>query len=63
MATEYNDLKEKLQAPIRNARNVVIRQSLSDRFLEAFQQHVDGNPVYHKPPDVVTAQIYYRNIP
>ena len=46
---EYSDLKDKLQTPIRTARDVVIRQSLSDRFLDAFRRQVESNPAYHKP--------------
>lgn len=45
-STDYGDLREKLQAPIRNARNVVIHQSLSDKFLEAFKEQVSHNEVY-----------------
>lgn len=45
-STDYGDLREKLQAPIRNARNVVIHQSLSDKFLEAFKEQVSQNEVY-----------------
>lgn len=52
-ATEYSDLKEKLHSPIRMARDVVIKQSLSDRFLDAFKKQVDQNEVYVKPPDMV----------
>ena len=40
---EYNDLKDRLNAPIRNARNIVIHQTLGDRFLEAFKQQVASN--------------------
>ena len=49
-AVEYSDLKDKLQTPIRAARDVVIRQSLSDRFLAAFREQVESNPVYRNPP-------------
>ena len=43
---DYGDLREKLQAPIRNARNVLIHQSLSDRFVEAFRYQVEQNEKY-----------------
>lgn len=46
-STDYGDLREKLQAPIRNARNVVIHQSLSDKFIEAFKEQVAQNDAYH----------------
>ncbi|XP_068745791.1 E3 ubiquitin-protein ligase TM129-like [Montipora capricornis] len=45
-STDYGDLREKLQAPIRNARNVVIHQSLSDRFIDAFKEQVSQNERY-----------------
>lgn len=51
-AMEYSDLKEKLRSPIVNARNVVIRQSLTDRFLEAFRHQVALNHVYRKSADL-----------
>ena len=45
-STDYGDLREKLQAPIRNARNVVIHQSLSDKFIEAFKEQVSQNETH-----------------
>ncbi|CAH1784509.1 unnamed protein product [Owenia fusiformis] len=51
-ATEYSDLKDKLTAPIRHAQDVIIRQSLSDRFLAAFREQVSENRPYPKPPDM-----------
>ncbi|KAI8777681.1 E3 ubiquitin-protein ligase TM129-like [Biomphalaria glabrata] len=53
---ELGDLKEKLQAPIRNARNIVIQQSLSDRFLKSFKEFVDSNPIYVLPPTMEVEQ-------
>jgi len=41
---EYGDFREKLAAPIRNVRNVVIQQTLSDRFVQVFREHVAQNP-------------------
>lgn len=49
---EYSDLRTKLQAQIQNARNIVVRQSLSDQFLEAFHHTVSLNPVFHPQPHV-----------
>lgn len=43
LSTDYGELREKIQAPIRNARNIIIHQSLTDRFLEAFRQQVEEN--------------------
>ncbi|MFT7797451.1 E3 ubiquitin-protein ligase TM129 [Arapaima gigas] len=48
-STEYGELREKLHAPIRNAANVVIHQTLSDLFLEAFKSHVEINQPYLLP--------------
>ncbi|XP_070540927.1 E3 ubiquitin-protein ligase TM129-like [Ptychodera flava] len=50
---EYNDLKDKLSAPIRNVRNILIHQSLTDKFLETFRDQVQLNPVYHLPSNAV----------
>ncbi|KAJ8382467.1 hypothetical protein SKAU_G00032450 [Synaphobranchus kaupii] len=48
-STEYGELREKLHAPIRNAANVVIHQTLSDLFLETFKSHVEVNQIYSLP--------------
>uniref|UniRef100_A0A8D2PQL1 Transmembrane protein 129 n=1 Tax=Zosterops lateralis melanops TaxID=1220523 RepID=A0A8D2PQL1_ZOSLA len=48
-STEYGELREKLRAPISNAANVVIHQSLSDLFLETFTSLVEINQTYHVP--------------
>ncbi|XP_005112710.1 E3 ubiquitin-protein ligase TM129 [Aplysia californica] len=53
---ELGDLKEKLQAPIRNARNIVIHQSLSDMFLKAFREQVEQNPTFSPPPSMEIEQ-------
>ena len=44
-AMEYKDMKDRLNAPIRNARDIVINQSLSDLFLNAFREQVEANGV------------------
>ncbi|XP_013403390.1 E3 ubiquitin-protein ligase TM129 [Lingula anatina] len=49
---EYGDLKEKLQAPVRNAREIVIHQSLGDRFLLAFKEQIDKNARFNVAQDV-----------
>ncbi|XP_050395873.1 E3 ubiquitin-protein ligase TM129 isoform X2 [Patella vulgata] len=51
-ALEYGDLKEKLHLPVRNVRSIVIQQSLSDKFIEAFRQQVSENAVYTLPSDM-----------
>uniref|UniRef100_A0A8B9UZ53 Transmembrane protein 129, E3 ubiquitin ligase n=1 Tax=Anas zonorhyncha TaxID=75864 RepID=A0A8B9UZ53_9AVES len=48
-STEYGELREKLRAPISNAANVVIHQSLSDLFLETFTSLVETNQPYSVP--------------
>ena len=50
---DYTDLKDKLQRPVRTAQNVIIHQSLSDRFVAAFTTQVQNNTVYNKPSDMV----------
>lgn len=52
-ALDFRDLKDKVSMPIVNARNVVIQQTLTDRFLETFRQQVHSNQTYtipHGPP-------------
>ncbi|XP_061691170.1 E3 ubiquitin-protein ligase TM129 isoform X2 [Syngnathoides biaculeatus] len=48
-STEYAELREKVHAPIRNSASVVIRQTISELFLETFQAHVDLNQPYLLP--------------
>lgn len=48
-ALEYRELKDKLQAPVRNARDIVVIQSLSEQFLQAFADQIAQNPVFHIP--------------
>ncbi|XP_064383296.1 transmembrane protein 129-like [Halichondria panicea] len=47
---QYSQLTDKLQAPIRTARTVLIQQSLSDRFISAFREQVQRNGMYQIPP-------------
>ncbi|CAG0901470.1 unnamed protein product [Darwinula stevensoni] len=46
-STEYADLRGKLRRSPLNVRNVVIRQTLSDRFVTAFESQVRLNPPVH----------------
>ena len=48
-ALQYGELKEKLQAPLREARGVIIRQSLDDQFIVAFEKQVEQNGYYDLP--------------
>ena len=43
---DFRDLKDKLQAPVQNARQILIQQSLSEKFIQAFYETVSGNPKY-----------------
>jgi len=45
-ARDYRTMRMKLQRPIENARNVIIQQTLSERFIEAFQQSISANPQF-----------------
>ncbi|CAK9299356.1 unnamed protein product [Gordionus sp. m RMFG-2023] len=47
---DYNSLKESLKRPIIITENIVIKQSLSDRFVETFIDVINGNPKYTLPP-------------
>ncbi|XP_038065092.1 E3 ubiquitin-protein ligase TM129-like [Patiria miniata] len=50
LSSDYKDLRDKLTVPVVNARNVVIQQTLTDRFLEAFRQQVHRNPPFVPAP-------------
>ena len=52
-ALEYRELKDKLQAPVRNARDIVIIQSLSEQFLQAFAEQITQNPAFNLPEEMV----------
>ncbi|CAL8302875.1 unnamed protein product [Arctogadus glacialis] len=52
MSTEYSELREKLHAPIRSAANVVIHQTISDRFLDTFRAQADLNQPYLLPSEM-----------
>ncbi|XP_071793659.1 E3 ubiquitin-protein ligase TM129-like [Asterias amurensis] len=45
-SSDYKDLRDKLTVPVVNARNVVIQQTLTDRFLDAFSHQVQTNPLF-----------------
>lgn len=48
---EYGDIKDKLQSSVRNARSVVVHQTLSDQFLAAFKEQVEANQPHLLPSD------------
>jgi len=49
-AVDYGEYKAKVQTQITNTRNVIIKKSLTDRFIDAFISHVDKNPRYQYDP-------------
>ena len=59
-ALEYSDLRDKLSSPVVNARNIVIHQSISERFVAAFEEQVLQNNTYHKTNDEV--RIFLINV-
>ncbi|KHN72874.1 Transmembrane protein [Toxocara canis] len=48
-AESFRDMRDKLNKPIGVAREVVLRQSLSDRFVEAFLEQISTNPTFSYP--------------
>jgi len=48
---DFRDLKDKVQAPVQNARQIVIQQSLSEKFIQAFYETAMANPKYHQGND------------
>ncbi|XP_037534487.1 E3 ubiquitin-protein ligase TM129 [Nematolebias whitei] len=48
-STDYADLRLKLYAPLRNSPNVVIRQTISELFLDTFRAQVELNQPYTLP--------------
>ncbi|CAN9514541.1 unnamed protein product [Ophioblennius macclurei] len=48
-SSEYTELRDKLQAPIRNSANVVIHKTISELFLETFKAQIELNPPYRLP--------------
>ena len=54
---DFRDLKDKLQAPVQNARQILIQQSLSEKFIQAFFETASANPKY-RMVSCVTASRY-----
>lgn len=48
-ALQYGELKEKLHAPLREARGIIVQQTLGDMFTDAFKKQVEKNGVYNLP--------------
>jgi hypothetical protein len=56
-AFDFKDLQDKVLRPIANLQNITIHRTLSDRFLEAFQEQVEQNISYESTE--VCLKIYY----
>jgi hypothetical protein len=50
---EYKDFNDKLQRPVVEACDIVIKQSLPDQFLEAFRQQINENEVHYAKKEEV----------
>lgn len=48
---DFRDLKDKVRAPVENARQIVIQQSLSEKFIQAFFETVSANPTSQQNED------------
>ena len=46
-ALQYGELKEKLHAPMREARGIIVQQTLGDMFIDAFKKQVEKNGCYN----------------
>ena len=51
ISTDYSDLVNKVSAPILNVRNVVIQETLTERFEEAFREEISRNGLYTSDRD------------
>ncbi|CAD5113916.1 DgyrCDS3075 [Dimorphilus gyrociliatus] len=55
-STDYKDLNDKLQKPVRMTQNVVIHQTISDRFLSTFRQEILSHDKYEVPNNIEVDQ-------
>lgn len=46
-SVRFGDFQERLDRPIRNIREVMVRQTLSDQFVSVLRDVVIQNPLYH----------------
>jgi hypothetical protein len=63
-SADYNELRNKLLAQVRNSRDVIIRMSLSDQFVARFKEYVEGQPSLPTDRDLVRADsvpIHFSN--
>jgi len=48
---DYRDLKDKVRAPVENARQILIQKSLSEKFIQAFYVTASANPTSQQTAD------------
>lgn len=48
---DFRDLKEKVRAPVENARQILIHLSLSEKFIQAFYETARANPTSPQPDE------------
>ena len=49
---EYKEFKEKLQSPINEASDIILKQSLPEQFLDAFRAQIQNNRVHNSKREV-----------
>lgn len=59
---DYKDLKDKVASPLVNARNIIIQQSTTERFVLAFRNQVDANPTYNLPEGSPVSSLLVHNV-
>jgi len=60
-ALQYGELKEKLHAPIREARGIIVQQTLGEKFTDAFKKQVEKNGFYNLPLSSPVSNKYDRS--
>lgn len=51
---EYKDFNDKLQRPVIEACDIIIKQSLPEQFLGAFREQINENDIYETKVEVST---------
>jgi E3 ubiquitin-protein ligase TM129 len=49
---DFDEIKQRITSPLQQAQNVVIHQSLDDRFIAAFQEYISNNPHFTLPNEI-----------
>lgn len=60
---EYKDFNEKLNIPVKEACDIIIRQSLPDQFLDSFREQVNINPTFKLKRSVIIYVIIENLLP